>query len=378
MKAKLKKIKSKLKNKGLIFIRKNKNKSKIVKAIYSKMKIKEIVNGKTYYPEMKRKSKKERIKDNKKWYKEHKYVNLCYNVYGLDIENFRNQDEYFERYNNKKERFSRHHKRLYPQKYTIITSNKYLFYSYIENILPESTPKTYFLFGKTKVFAPVNIDLSIMDAIKTLKNGTYICKAQFGEAGSSITKVDVKNKKVLINDGKVSQKDFLKKLKTERYLIQDFIKQHEALAKFNPRTLNTIRIVTTRFNQKAQFFAAIARFGVNNGSVGDNISQGGVAVAVNENGCLDKYGYYYELPRTEEHPDSHVKFENYQLPNWDIVVETVTKLHSFIPGLVAIGWDVAITEDGVKIIEANSNYCSKVMQITNGGLKERWENNKKK
>lgn len=366
-KKQIKRIKQKLKQ------------NKIIKKARAMKRINALVDEKTYFPDMKRKSRKERIKDNKKWYKKYGYVNLCYNVYGLDIENFRNQDDYFERYINKKERFSIHHKRLNPRKYTIITANKYLFYAYLEKIWPGITPNTYFLFGKTKVMSPISQrHLTIMEAIKTLKDGTYICKAQFGEAGSSINKIEVKNNKVIINDGKKTEKQFLDELKEERYLIQDFVKQHKDMAVFNKKTLNTIRIITTRFNKKAHFFSAIARFGTDNGSVGDNISQGGVAVAVNEKGELDKYGYYYELPRTTEHPNSHIKFEGYKIPNWDQVINAITTLHSFIPGLSAIGWDVAITEDGVKIVEANSNYCSKIMQITSGGLKEKWEELKEK
>ena len=352
---------------------------KFVQRIWANKRINILVDEESYFPEMKRKSRKERIKDNKKWYKQYGYVNFCYNVYGLDIENFRNQDDYFERYINKKERFSIHHKRINPQKYTIITSNKFLFYAYLEKIWPGITPNTYFLFGKTKVMAPVSQrGLTIMEAIKSLKNGVYICKAQFGEAGSSITKVEIKNKKVIINDGKKTEQQFLEQLKKERYLIQDFVEQHEDMAVFNRKTLNTIRVVTTRFNKKAYFFAAIARFGIDNGSIGDNISQGGVAVAVNEDGILDKYGYYYEFPRTDEHPTSHIKFEGYKIPNWDQLIKTVTTLHSFIPGLSAIGWDVAITKNDIKIIEANSNYCSKIMQITSGGLKQKWDELKEK
>ena len=42
-----------------------------------------------------------------------------------------------------------------------------------------------------------------------------------------------------------------------------------------------------------------------------------------------------------------------KLPNWDILLDVVKSAHESIPECRYIGWDVAITENGVVLIEAN-------------------------
>ena len=76
-------------------------------------------------------------------------------------------------------------------------------------------------------------------------------------------------------------------------MVQDFIYQHRAMSILNPTSVNTIRIISTRWNQKTCILAAMVRIGVDEQLV-DNASSGGTFVGINvAEGTLMKYGYYY-------------------------------------------------------------------------------------
>ena len=45
----------------------------------------------------------------------------------------------------------------------------------------------------------------------------------------------------------------------------------------------------------------------------------------------------------------------YKIPNWEKVIETVTEAAKVVPQCRYIGWDVAILNDDVELIEGNHN-----------------------
>ena len=53
-----------------------------------------------------------------------------------------------------------------------------------------------------------------------------------------------------------------------------------------------------------------------------------------------------------KHPDTGEVIEGY-LPNWDIIKKGVIALNMEMPQLEYLGFDVAITEDGMKLPEIN-------------------------
>lgn len=93
-----------------------------------------------------------------------------------------------------------------------------------------------------------------------------------------------------------------------------------------------------------------------------------------ETGRLRKYGsYYYEYHHDTNHPVSGVKYEGYQIPCWNEITRMVVDLHQYFRGFLVLGWDIALTENGPVVVEINSSPCSKMAQMANGGLKEKWE-----
>lgn len=107
----------------------------------------------------------------------------------------------------------------------------------------------------------------------------------------------------------------------------------------------------------------------------DNNGQGGISIGIHPNGRLKKFGVYTKEYGTKciEHPISGIKFENFQIPYWEETISLVKKAHQHFYGVKTIGWDVAITPDGPKLIEGNIDWNFPMAQMANGPLKRRWK-----
>ncbi len=56
--------------------------------------------------------------------------------------------------------------------------------------------------------------------------------------------------------------------------------EHEEINKINTNTVNTLRVITTRWNEDTHILAAMIRIGVE-GQIVDNASDGGTFVGIN-------------------------------------------------------------------------------------------------
>ena len=147
--------------------------------------------------------------------------------------------------------------------------------------------------------------------------------------------------------------ELFKKLKDSNLnLIDSFVTQHSELARIYPKSLNTVRMVTILKNGKAIPVFAGLRMG--NGKFVDNLSGGGVAATIDintgiiDNKAFDFYGNEYSC-----HPMTKEPIEGFQIPHFDMALEIVKKAALVVPQVGYIGWDVAISEDDVCLIEAN-------------------------
>ena len=59
-----------------------------------------------------------------------------------------------------------------------------------------------------------------------------------------------------------------------------------------------------------------------------------------------------------------------QLPHWDVLLQEVGEAAKLSKNMIYLGWDIAITEDGVDFIEANFGHGVDVIQYDNVGKKE--------
>ncbi|MBC8584705.1 sugar-transfer associated ATP-grasp domain-containing protein [Youxingia wuxianensis] len=138
----------------------------------------------------------------------------------------------------------------------------------------------------------------------------------------------------------------------KRYLVEEYLTQHEQINKLYPMAVNTIRLVTIKNGDTVHLVFACIRIG--NGKEVDNLNSGGMAALIDmETGKIstpaaDKNGKAYDI-----HPLTKVKLIGYPLPFFQEGVELVKKAALLIPDLAYVGWDVAVTPTGPVLIEAN-------------------------
>lgn len=347
-----------------------------------------IAREKTFFPDMKRKCFMRRYWENVLWIFKYNSVNTAYNRFGLDIKNFRKAKDYLDFSYVKKDRAKVHHKDhplvQYREanvntRYSIIADNKHLFYSYLESMIPNSVPKTDFVFMGNKVISPMSDEITTVDAFNNLKDGRYICKPVIGSHGDMIVAITKKGKSIEINDKEVTIDKLIESSKDTSFLVQEFLKQHEAINKLNSSSVNTLRIISTHWNEDVHILAAMIRVGSKADKIVDNADAGGTFISIDvKKGTLNEYGYFYNKPRSKSHPVTGVVYKGYKIPYWKETIKLIESLHPVLFGFATIGWDIAITPNGPVVVEINWNYSLKGIQICNGGLKPRWEELKEK
>tara|TARA_R100000306_G_scaffold60832_1_gene61985 strand:+ start:14586 stop:15794 length:1209 start_codon:yes stop_codon:yes gene_type:complete len=198
-----------------------------------------------------------------------------------------------------------------------------------------------------------------------------IAKPIGGKGGHLIivlTKNDSGELQLLRPEKKILDADNIEEIFKQKYLIQKFVNQHEDLNRISD-SVNTIRFVTLlRKDNKVVPVGAYIRLGAQ-GAFIDNLSQGGMAVAVDlVSGKLgpvasDRYGTEFS-----RHPDSEVVFGGFPVPKWEQVVEIANKVQSALPFHKLLGMDIAITQDGPVIVEVNSIYDNVDLESVCGPL----------
>ena len=137
------------------------------------------------------------------------------------------------------------------------------------------------------------------------------------------------------------------------YLVQRIVNQHPDLARLNPSTLNTLRVISFRFKGEIHILSAQLRIGSANARV-DNVSAGGSACSVYPDGRLHEQSVTRKSTWTDETANG-IKFNTICVPNYEGVKETVRQLHRQFPYFNIVGWDLAVGEDGTPImIEFNT------------------------
>lgn len=148
----------------------------------------------------------------------------------------------------------------------------------------------------------------------------------------------------------------------EESIVEQYIIQHSEMMKFCPTSVNTVRVTTLNYNGKCEFLYSVFRMG--RGEVVDNFHAGGIAAAVDVHtgivctDAVDLDANVYEI-----HPYSGLKIKGFQIPLWDKIREVCEKATGKVEDVNLIGWDFAITEDGVELIEGNPGASYVVAQI---------------
>ena len=150
------------------------------------------------------------------------------------------------------------------------------------------------------------------------------------------------------------------------FIVEDIIEPHQKMLILNPDSVNTVRMITYFNGKEVLIDGCILRVG-RKGSFVDNGGAGGIVVGIDINtGCLGKYGYDQAGEKYEFHPDNMVKFEGYQLPNWEDAMSLVESAARSL-GKYYIGWDITCMPSGEWcVVEINGTPQQFGKQCTSG------------
>lgn len=147
-----------------------------------------------------------------------------------------------------------------------------------------------------------------------------------------------------LNGGELTEQDVLGLFAQygKNFIIQEKLRQHAAISRIYPNSLNTLRIVTFLYGGEVHILSSVIRIGAG-GSEIDNVSKGGFACKVHPDGRLDRLAVNRKGQWVEQHPDG-TRFETVTVPNYERIIDTVKGVAARIGHFRIIGWDIAVGE----------------------------------
>nr|WP_306287934.1 sugar-transfer associated ATP-grasp domain-containing protein [Pseudoalteromonas sp. WY3] len=219
---------------------------------------------------------------------------------------------------------------------------------------------------------------SFLESLQKSNSNKLFIKPVNGRGGNGILVAKKKDNTFYITGDEFNY-NYLINLQGD-YVIEEAILQHDAITTVYPHSVNTLRVITKRNAAGAiEIVAVTLRMGSKGREI-DNTSAGGLVIGINLLTGLAVREYAtqeYGLERFYEHPDSGFKFKQLKIPNWLAVKSQVIELASKNIIMNLTGWDVAITQDGILVIEINTLFGIDGLQSALGGLENKFIENKK-
>ncbi len=212
-------------------------------------------------------------------------------------------------------------------------------------------------------------------ALTELPDGDYFLKNTLVESGEGVTGFSVNGGMILLSDNMPGKLVIEELARMGRWIIQKKISSHNAVRSVNGTALNTTRIFTIATVHGIEYLGGYQAFATGRSET-DSWQHGSVYVSIDPiNNRLGRYGITSQTDLRDgmifQHPDSKVAFEGYVIPYLSDSVTMCCNAHSLFDRTFIIGWDIAVTEDGPLIVEANENPGINVLQCFEGGIRKR-------
>lgn len=228
------------------------------------------------------------------------------------------------------------------------------------------TNKSFFSEHMLKFGVPVISDLTIQQGKKITHNQLFLNSSLFikpvdgnrqidnyplyYEAETSSYKLVIEKEKFLVDEIEILA--FLNALlKQKAYLFQPLLQNHPDVQKLTKvADLITIRFITICKAKEFKAISALLEIPIKTNT---------------KNYCIlpidIKSGKVLQFDESEFESDLFKAIylnllKNYNLPFWKEINDCIIKAHQQVPDLYSVGWDLAITTDGVKLIEGNINW----------------------
>ncbi|TFV69940.1 hypothetical protein E4P39_20575 [Blastococcus sp. CT_GayMR19] len=140
-------------------------------------------------------------------------------------------------------------------------------------------------------------------------------------------------------------------------LVQERVTQHPALLRINPLALNTLRVLAVRPPTGPVLAVATHKWGTTRSGAVDNVSAGGLESVVDL--ATGRLGPAIRLTQDgrrvefDRHPDTDAQITGVLVPHWSAVRDLTLNLMESFPELEHVGWDLAVSDQGPRVIEGN-------------------------
>lgn len=161
-------------------------------------------------------------------------------------------------------------------------------------------------------------------------------------------------------------------------IVQPRIKNHPALADLNNGALATVRALTCLDEAgEPELVGAVLRMAIGGNHVVDNLHAGGIAAGIDITtglvGPATNLGSDVRLGWLDRHPMTGAAISGRRLPFGRRMKPFAEAAHRAFADRILIGWDIAITPDGLVLVEANGAPDFDIMQrpIRRGMMRDR-------
>lgn len=268
----------------------------------------------------------------------------CYYLYGINPEEYlihafyEKSKDLREKYISKKVKDENIAKQLGKnhEKAFVELKDKYLFYQLTSQ---------FFKRDVCKVNGKEDFD-SFSSFVKS--HPRFIAKPLSGRFGKGTCIIDMSN-----DDNVEAMFDSL--LKEDRWIVEELISQDERMAVWNESSVNTVRIPSFRTKNGIRIMRPFFRMG-RKGSVVDNAGNGGIFFSLDaETGRINTIARDEKGNKYGTNPDNGKPFSDWQVPEWDSLMEFSKKVHESLPEYHKhVGFDFALSKDkGWQLVEGN-------------------------
>ena len=159
-------------------------------------------------------------------------------------------------------------------------------------------------------------------------------------SGKNIKKCKIRNGEIYIDEN-LQNINELKFSYSGEFIIQEGIDQSAILSDIYPYSVNSIRSISLRYENKIVVLCNLPKFG-NNKNYVDNTWAGGVVCGIDHHGNLTEFGYDNKFNKIYEHPFTRKSFKNITLPNFCDLEKIIVQCHERLPHFNLVAWDIGL------------------------------------
>lgn len=204
--------------------------------------------------------------------------------------------------------------------------------------------------------------------------------------GMGVIKMELRGENLFENNKPIDKVRFEEIRDTMRnYIITEYAHQHHELAEVWPDSECTLRVIMCKDPTEDKYAPArwtnvvsFARFGTKLSGGASNLSAGGVGIGFDfETGEYNNTGVRYRRFCNDgswsinQHPDTEFIWKGKSMPNWPYVKKKIIDICQHMSSLDYLGFDIIVTEDGMKLCEINSHAALDYSQVMSGAALSR-------